>query len=68
MLRYEGGSYRVKIVIGAEFPLQPPRAVRLGLGVSVENSTTKLGNKNLDLRNIIHCVVIEYVYLYLEPK
>ena len=33
-LRYEGGSYRVKIVIGAEFPLQPPRAVRRlhGLG------------------------------------
>ena len=26
--RYEGGSYVVKIVIGAEFPLQPPRAVR----------------------------------------
>eukprot|EP00933_Yihiella_yeosuensis_P038114 TRINITY_DN32074_c0_g1_i1.p1 TRINITY_DN32074_c0_g1~~TRINITY_DN32074_c0_g1_i1.p1 ORF type:complete len:197 (-),score=40.04 TRINITY_DN32074_c0_g1_i1:204-794(-) len=26
---YEGGSYRLKIVIGAEFPAQPPRAVFL---------------------------------------
>mmetsp|Transcript_36805 Transcript_36805/g.68514 ORF Transcript_36805/g.68514 Transcript_36805/m.68514 type:complete len:201 (+) Transcript_36805:108-710(+) len=26
---YEGGTYRVKIVIGAEFPQQPPRAVFL---------------------------------------
>lgn len=23
---YEGGAYRIKIVIGAEFPMQPPRA------------------------------------------
>jgi len=26
---YEGGTYRVKICIGAEFPLQPPKAIFL---------------------------------------
>mmetsp|Transcript_72617 Transcript_72617/g.200363 ORF Transcript_72617/g.200363 Transcript_72617/m.200363 type:complete len:195 (+) Transcript_72617:1333-1917(+) len=26
---YEGGTYRVKIIIGAEFPAQPPRAIFL---------------------------------------
>mmetsp|Transcript_99880 Transcript_99880/g.223858 ORF Transcript_99880/g.223858 Transcript_99880/m.223858 type:complete len:196 (-) Transcript_99880:55-642(-) len=26
---YEGGTYRVKVIIGAEFPMQPPRAIFL---------------------------------------
>lgn len=26
---YEGGTYRVKICVGADFPLQPPRAIVL---------------------------------------
>eukprot|EP00913_Durusdinium_trenchii_P012595 g11828.t1 len=42
---YEGGSYRVKIVIGAEFPVQPPRAVFL----------TKIFHPNISLNGDV-CV------------
>lgn len=42
---YEGGSYVVKIVIGAEFPLQPPRAVFL----------TKIFHPNISLNGDV-CV------------